>query len=107
MISHTIARNEIRKLARKGKLMDTAFKHFQRAVYPGAPPDQVRELRTTFMAGAAELHALMVTGVDDTSPEETSAAEEAMIFAVFEEIQSFHRRTVDLAMQKPDGTGNA
>lgn len=103
MINAELTRREIRKIARKGKLMDTAFKLFQRHVFPDAPPDQVRDLRITFMAGAAELHALMIAGADDTSPEDVSGEEEAMVFAVFDEITRFHRRTVDLAMKKPEG----
>jgi len=103
MIIADKTRAEVRKLARQGRLMDTAFKHFQRLVYPDAPPDQVGELRTTFMAGAAELHSLLMAGSDDTAPEDVSAEEEQMIFAVFDEIQRFHRRTIDLARSSPDG----
>jgi len=103
MIQDDMTRREIRRLARAGKLMDTAFKLFQRHVFPHAAPAQVRDLRVTFMAGAAELHALMTAGVDDTLPEDVSAEEEAMIFAIFEEIIRFHRRTVDFALQTPEG----
>lgn len=104
MIFSDLARAEVRKLARQGKLMDTAFKLFQRHAFPDATPDQVSTLRTTFMAGAAELHALLTAGSDDTAPDVTSAEEEAMIFAVFDEVSRFHERTVALAMRKPEGT---
>jgi len=104
MIQDDMTRREIRRLARAGKLMDTAFKLFQRHVFPHAAPAQVRDLRVTFMAGAAaELHALMTAGLDRTSPEDTSAEEEAMMLAVFGEIVRFHRRTVDFALQTPEG----
>lgn len=104
MIARDMARAEVRKLARQGKLMDTAFKAFQRAAYPDAPPDQVAALRVTFFAGAAELHALMIIGADDTSPDEISGDEEEMAFAAFDEVTRFHERTLRLAMQKPGGS---
>lgn len=103
MIQQEYARREIRKLARQGKLMDTAFKLYQRAVYPGAPPDQIAALRTTFFAGAAEMVALMTAGADDTDPETTSEAEEAMVFAVFDEVTRFHERTID-TIARPKGS---
>ena len=105
MFTHTETRSHLRKLARQGRMMDEAFKHFQRAVYPGAPASQVHELRTTFMAGAAELIALMTAAADDTPESQISDDEEAFTFAVFAEVERFHRRTVDLAMQKPKGRG--
>lgn len=105
MFVNTEARNTLRKLARQGRLMDEAFKHYQRAVYPGAPPDQVRELRTTFFAGAAELIALLTQAADDTPFDQISAEEEAMTFAVFAEVEAFHRRTVDLALSPAKGKG--
>lgn len=55
-----LARPKIRKLARQGRLVDTAFKVFVDAVYPGAPPDQRAALRIAFFAGAQELHALQM-----------------------------------------------
>lgn len=105
MYVNTETRTRLRKLARQGRLIDEAFKHYQRAVYPGAPPDQVHELRTTFYAGAAELIALIAVAADDTPEDQISAEEEAMTFAAFNEVETFHRRTVDLAMNAPKGKG--
>ena len=51
----TQTRKELHKLARQGRLVDQAFKYFQRQVFPGAPPDQVAVMRTSFFGGAAEL----------------------------------------------------
>ena len=55
-------RPEILKLAGRRKLLDKCFNEFLGAVYPGASPDQVREMRICFMAGAAELHAVITYG---------------------------------------------
>ncbi|MBI6628355.1 hypothetical protein [Pontibaca salina] len=60
-----LSRPKIRKLARHGKLMDTTFKVFQRAVYPGAAPDQVNALRIAFFAGAQEINALLLASLDE------------------------------------------
>jgi hypothetical protein len=104
MIVNDATRAELRKLARQGRLMDEAFKSFQRTVYPGAPPDQVAALRTTFFAGAAELVALLTAGSDVTSADQVSAEEEAMVFAVFTEVTDFHDRTVKLATTRTGGS---
>lgn len=60
-----MVRTEIRKLARQGRLIDETFKVFQRAVYPGAPPEQVAMMRFCFFAGVAEFYAITMASLDD------------------------------------------
>lgn len=91
-----MVRSELRKLARKGRLVDECFKVFQRAVFPSAPPDQVSAMRICFFAGAAEIHAMVMAALDD-GRDETDGDMEFMSQWV-EEIEQFHRRTL-AAMQ--------
>ena len=87
-----LTRSELRRLARKGVLIDTAFKVFRRTVYPDAGPDQVAAMRTCFFAGAAEVHAMTTAGLDEGA-EETDGDLEFMAGWV-DEIERFHRRTI-------------
>ncbi|MDG3040465.1 hypothetical protein [Roseicyclus marinus] len=103
MIIDDRTRAELRKLARQGKLIDEAFKAYQRKCHATATSDQIGELRRCFFAGAAELVALLTAGADTTSADEVSAEEEAMVFAVFTEVTRFHDRTLGLAFSKPRG----
>ena len=91
-------RSELHKLARQGRLIDEAFKLFQRQVFPGALPDQVSTMRTCFFGGAAELLALMTAGVDDG--EEPSEADMALMDAYAEELDRFHARTIAASQAK-------
>ena len=86
-------RSEVRKLARRGKLIDEAFKVFQRAVYPGAPPDQVHEMRVCFFAGAAEIHALTMASLDEG--EEPTAADLEFMSQWVDELDRFYQRVID------------
>lgn len=86
-------RPEILKLARRRKLIDTCFKEFQRAVYPGAGPDQVAELRVAFTAGAAEFYAVMMYGTELCS--DVSTDDMDLMRGVTEEIEAFHQHTID------------
>lgn len=87
-----MTRRMVRKLARRGKLIDEAFKVFQRAVYPGAPPDQIREMRVCFFAGAAEIFALQQASLDEGN-EPTDEDMEFMSQWVAE-LEEFHQRTI-------------
>lgn len=89
-----MTRATLRKLARQGRLIDECFKEFQRAVYPGAAPDQVAALRTAFFAGAAEVWAVMNAAVDDGDPDEISTEEGAFMQGWVDEIERFHERTI-------------
>lgn len=98
-------RAEIRKLARQGRLIDECFKVFQRAVYPDAPPDQVREMRVCFFAGAAEIYALMNAGLDDGLSE--TDGDLVFMSQWVEEIERFHARTIAaMAAAAPQGGAN-
>lgn len=87
-----MTRTEIRKLARRGKLIDETFKVFQRMVYPGAPDDQVQAMRICFFAGAAELFALMNAGLDDGVSE--TDGDLALMQQWVDELERFHARTI-------------
>lgn len=94
-------RPQILKLAERRKLIDMCFKEFQRSVYPGAPQDQVAELRVAFMAGAAELYSVLVFG-SDMGTDDVTDADMNLFAGVVQEIEDFHRRTIDAT--KAQGT---
>lgn len=87
-----MVQSRIRKLAREGRLIDETFKVFQRAVYPGAPPDQVATMRTCFFAGAAELFALMNAGLDDGLSE--TDGDLVLMQQWVDELERFHARVI-------------
>ena len=93
-------RPEILKLAGRRKLLDKCFNEFLGAVYPGASPDQVREMRICFMAGAAELHAVITYGASPGM--QVRDADMAFMEGIQAELEEFHRRTIDTASA---GTG--
>lgn len=95
--------SHLRKLARQGRLIDTAFRYFREAVYPGAPPDQIRELRVAFFAGAAEAHALTMAGLDEN--DDPSEAELDFMSNWVREVTEFHERTLATALA-PKGEGH-
>jgi hypothetical protein len=77
-------------------LIDECFKEFQRRVYPDAGPDQIREMRVCFFAGAAELFAVMNAGLDDGLAE-TDGDLDYMQHWV-DELEAFHKRTIATMM---------
>lgn len=101
--TNLMIRSEVRKLARQGKLIDAAFKVFRRAVFPGAEPDQVHAMRICFFAGAAEIHALMMAGLDDGLSE--TDGDLVFLQQWVDEIEQFHTRTI-AAMQAQKGAPN-
>lgn len=98
-----LARPKIRKLARQGRLVDTTFKVFQRAVYPGAPPEQVNALRIAFFAGAQEINALLLASLDEGN-DPTDGDLEFMSHWQ-DEIERFHKRTI-ATMRANEGKKN-
>ena len=90
-----IARPKARKLARQGKLIDESFKVFQRVVFPGAPPDQVAALRTTFFDGAQEIFMLMTAGVDEG--DDITAGDMEFMAGWADELERFHQKTIAAA----------
>lgn len=86
-------RPKILRLAKDKKLIDTCFNEFQKIVYPGAPADQVDQLRVAFIAGAAEFYAVMMYGADMASDEATDSDLELMN-GVSDEISEFHERVI-------------
>lgn len=87
-----MARAEVRKMARRGKLIDECFKVFVDTVYPGAAADQRREMRVCFFAGAAELFAVMNAGMDDGISE--TDGDMAFMQQWVDELESFHQKTI-------------
>lgn len=87
-----IVKSKIHKLARRGKLIDECFVVFAAHVYPNAQADQLREMRTCFFAGAAELFAIMNAGLDD-GLDETDGDLRFMQQWV-DELEAFHRNTM-------------
>ena len=87
-----MTRNELRKLARRGKLIDECFKVFVGAVYPGAPSNQRETMRVCFFAGAAELYAVMTAGLDDGVSE--TDGDLAFMQQWVDELEDFHRKTI-------------
>lgn len=91
-----IARPQIRKLARKGKLVDEAFKVFREAAFPGATPEQIHTMRVCFYAGAAEVYALTMFGLDEGVAE--TEGDMAFMAAWTGEVEQFHERTIAAMM---------
>lgn len=91
-----ISRPKARKLARQGKLIEESFKIFQRVVFPGAPPDQVAALRTTFFAGAQEVFVLMTAGVDEG--DDITDGDMEFMAGWADELERFHQKTIAAAM---------
>lgn len=98
----SLARPKIRKLARQGRLVDTAFRVFCDAVYPGASDDQRAALRIAFFAGAQELHALQMAAADEGDGVTDGDLE--MYGQIAEEVERFHERT--LRAMTAGGQGN-
>ncbi|MBY5988227.1 hypothetical protein [Roseovarius atlanticus] len=91
-----MTRAELRKLARRGKLIDTCYKVFADACFPGAPPDQRATMRICFFAGAAELFAVMNAGLDDGTNE--TDGDLAFMEQWVNELESFHEKTIAALM---------
>lgn len=85
-------RSQIRKLARQGRLVDTAFRAFREMAYPGASDDQIHALRVAFFAGAAEIYAIMMAALDDGVAETDDDL--AFMGQWVREITEFHERTL-------------
>ena len=90
-IDHMI-KSEIRKMARRGSLVDTAFKMFRERVFPDADGDQCAVMRVCFFAGCAEIFAIMNAGMDDG----LSETDGDLVFMQqwVEEIERVHARTI-------------
>lgn len=87
-----MTRTKIRKMARRGKLIDECFTLFAAKVYPDAPTSQLREMRTCFFAGAAELFAVMNAGLDDGISE--TDGDLKFMSQWVDELEAFYRKTM-------------
>jgi biotin synthase-like enzyme len=88
-------RAAIRAEAAKHTLIATAFEAFAKMVYPDAPPDQMREKKVCFMAGAAELFSCIMTALDPGG--EPTEADMAMMDSINAELEAFHTKTITTA----------
>ena len=100
-ITDHLIRAEIIRLARHGKLVEVAFKTFQQAVFPGADKTDVQLMRTCFFAGAAEIWALQMYGLDPD--QEPTAEDEWLMGAWAAEVEEFHARTMSHTESGLDG----
>ena len=87
-----MTRDRIRKMARRGNLIHECFKVISEAVYPNAPPNQLREMRICFFAGAVERFALMNACLDDGVSE--TDGDLAFMSQWVDELDAFHRKTI-------------
>ena len=97
------ARPRIIKLAERGKLVDECFKEFQRQVFPGAPQDQVAEMRVCFYAGAAELNAMLFYAMDPSHSDPTDQ-DMQLLDNINGELERFYERIKALAEAKGKAT---
>lgn len=98
-----ILRNHLLKLAREGRIVETAFDTFHKAAFAGAGPDQINLMRICFFAGAAELHTVMLTALD--AGDDVSGSDMAFTASWVREIESFHERTIAAATAGGAGRG--
>ena len=89
-------RPQILKMARRETLVDDAFKAFRARVYPDASADQCAMMRIAFMAGAAELLAL-ITYASDTASDDATDADLAMMEGISNEIERAYERILRTA----------
>ena len=85
---------KLRKLSRQKRLIRHCFKAFREKVYPGAPPDQIRELKVSFYAGAAELFNVMLAGYELDGTDEPTETDMDYIAGISEELDDFYRKVV-------------
>lgn len=88
-------RKAILEYAAKGEAMAHAFDAFQGLVYPGAPNDQVRKLKISFMAGASELLSIINAIMEDG--EEVTEADLHVMDNISNELNTFHQGVIDTA----------
>jgi hypothetical protein len=81
--------------AAKGEAMAHAFDAFQALVYPGAPADQLRELKISFMAGASELLSIIMAVMEQG--EDVTDADLAVMDNISNELAAFHQGVIDTA----------
>lgn len=84
--------------------MDTAFRVFCDAVYPGAPPEQRAALRIAFFAGAQELHVLQMFAADEA--DDVTEGDIEMYSNIAAEIEAFHKRTMATMSAMSGGRSN-
>lgn len=99
------ARPKILELARRKRLVRASFNEFFNAVYKGAPPNQKRELRRAFFAGAAELLAMQMYAADHETDDATEDDLE-LFNNIAEEVHTFYEDVMAEAelRRRPDRT---
>ncbi|MEM8791052.1 MAG: hypothetical protein AAGE80_05510 [Pseudomonadota bacterium] len=89
-----LKRSEIHKLAKEGKLIDTAFQVFADACFANPTPDQRETLRIAFFMGARELFSLLMDGCDEVEPMEDDLR---LCARIEQELETFSNRTAMMA----------
>ena len=84
----------LRKLSRQKRLIRHCFKAFRQKVYPGASPSQIRELKVSFYAGAAEIFNVILAGYELDGSDEPTEQDMAHVSGIAEELDDFYRKVV-------------
>lgn len=66
-------RERVRRMAAEGRLVETSFQTFMKAVFPDAPKNQEEALRTAFFGGVTELHSLTIFAISEERNDKKSA----------------------------------
>lgn len=103
MAMSKVVRPKLLKLAEQHKLMHMCFDEFVSQVYPGASESQIKEMRTCFMAGAAEFYTCWMYGVSITQDDEPTNEDMKFVEGLTEEIDNYHRNI--LAQHSMDKSG--
>lgn len=85
------SKEDIRRLARDGTLMKSAYLRFQSKLFPSANANQNQALEMAFMAGALEFIGLMERGMD-ANDDAMTEEEEALALSAHQEITEFFDR---------------
>ena len=85
---------KLRKLSRQRRLIRHCFKAFRQKVYPHAPPHQIRELKVSFYAGAAELFNVILAGYELDGSDEPTEQDMAHVQGISEELADFYEKVV-------------
>jgi hypothetical protein len=91
-----------RKLTDDGKLIEAGWVSFRHlVVHPDAPPDQLREMRIAFFAGAQHLFA-SINSIMDEDAEPTDADLQRMQ-SISDELEAFVDAELSKMMRTPQG----
>lgn len=90
VILNDVLRSELRKKARKGHLVDDAFKEVVRNLFPKSTQEEVANYRRVFFMGAGELLALQMAAADAGDFMDVSEGELEFFDNVMNEVSQRH-----------------